>query len=114
MAPKADCPKLPPMTFLGPSAMAEGLIANMLNLGMLADGAARPPPSGDTSVKPRNDEVVFFRDFFVAGLRIPSDPAFVNILRLYQIYTHQLTPTSFVRLNLILLAGQDVTLLGVR
>lgn len=100
MAPKAYHPKLPPTTFLGPSAMTEGLIVNMVNLGMLSDGTTRAPPSGETSAKPRNDKVVVFRDFFIRGLRFPTDPFFVNILRLYKMYTHQLTPNSFVRLNL--------------
>jgi hypothetical protein len=59
---------------------------------MLADGAARPPPSGETLVNPHDDEVVVSHDFFVAGLRFLANPTFVNILRLYKMYTHQLTP----------------------
>lgn len=43
MAPKIDRPKLPPTTDLGPSAVTEGLIANMVSYGMLTDGAGKPP-----------------------------------------------------------------------
>ena len=44
--------------------------------------------------------VVVFRDFFIAGLRFPLDPVVLEIFKLFDVYTHQMTPTSFVRLNL--------------
>ena len=43
-----------------------------------------------------------FRDFFTAGLRFPLDPVIVNIFRLFTVYLHQMTPTSFIRLNLFM------------
>ena len=46
--------------------------------------------------------MVVFRDFFTVGLRFPLDPVVVDILRLFTIYLHQMTPTSFVRLNLFM------------
>lgn len=88
------------MTVLGHSSMIEGLIANMVSLGMLTKGAARAPPLDEISAHPEDDEVVVFRDFFIAGLRFPVDPVLVEVLRLYGMYTHQLTPNSFVWLNL--------------
>jgi hypothetical protein len=100
MAPKADRPKQPPTTTLGHTRMIEGLIANMVSLGMIADSDGRAPSSGETSANPHDDEVVIFCDFFIMGLRFPVDPTLVDILRLYNMYTHQLTPNSFVHLNL--------------
>lgn len=46
------------------------------------------------------DEVIVFRDFVVTGLRFPMDPVLIDILRQYNIYLQQLTPNSFVRLNI--------------
>lgn len=57
--------------------MTEGLITNMESLGMISEGA-RAPPSGETSAQPRDDDVVVFRDFFVAGLRFLIDPVLVR------------------------------------
>lgn len=100
MALKLDRSRLPPTTSLGQRAMTEGLIANMVSLGMLREGDGRAPLLEETSANPRGDEVVVFRDFFVVGLRFPVNPVLVDILRLYGMYTHQLTPNAFVRLNL--------------
>ena len=61
---------------------------------------ARPPPEGMIEAKPNHDEVVVFRNFFIAGLRFPLDPVVVEIFKLFDVYTHQMTPTGFVRLNL--------------
>ena len=60
----------------------------------------RPPPDGEIEAKPQPDEVVVFRDFFIAGLRFPLDPVVVEIFKLFDVYTHQKMPTSFVWLNL--------------
>ena len=43
-----------------------------------------------------------FRDFFTVGLRFPLDPVVVDIFRLFTVYLHQMTPTSFIRLNLFM------------
>ena len=61
---------------------------------------ARPPPEGEIEAKPHLDEAVVFCDFFIAGLRFPLDPVVVEIFKLFDVYTHQMMPTSFVRLNL--------------
>ena len=61
---------------------------------------ARPPPEGEVEAKPQPDEVVVFRDFFIVGLCLPLDLVLVEIFKLFDVYTHQMTPTSFVRLNL--------------
>ena len=62
--------------------------------------ASRAPPSDETSAKPKPDEVIVFHDFFTAGLRLPLDPAIVAVFKLSGVFLHQMTPTSFVRLNL--------------
>ena len=68
--------------------------------GVLEVGLARAPPAGETEAKPYPDEVMVFRNFFIAGLRFPLDPMVVEIFKLFDVYTHQMMPTSFVRLNM--------------
>ena len=80
--------------------MTQGMIEYLEKQGVVGAGLARPPPAGETEAKPRSDEVVVFRDFFTAGLRFPLDPVVVEIFKLFDVYTHQMTPTSFVRLSL--------------
>ena len=76
------------------------MIEDMEKWGVHKNGLARAPLAGETEAKPQSDEVVVFRDFFIAGLRFPLDPVVVEIFKLFDVYTHQMTPTSFVRLNL--------------
>ena len=76
------------------------MIEDLEKRGVLEAGMARPPPDGEIEAKPHSDEVVVFRDFFIAGLRFPLDPVVVEIFKIFDVYTHQMTPTSFVRLNM--------------
>jgi len=80
--------------------MTQVMIEDMERRGLLEVGFTRAPPAGVTEAKPEHDEVVVFRDFFVAGLRYPLDPVVIEIFKLFDVYTHQMTPISFIRLNL--------------
>ncbi|RLN03775.1 hypothetical protein C2845_PM13G10910 [Panicum miliaceum] len=86
MAPKTERPRLPHTTELGASQVTNSLITSLVSQGYLRVGDGRAPPSGETSAHPRADEVIVFRDFFAAGLRIPVDPVFVEIFRLYKVH----------------------------
>ena len=74
----------------------------MILHGVVDRSQVRAPPPDQGSPRPEPDEVVVFRDFFTAGLRFPLDPVIVDIFRLFMVYLHQMTPTSFVRLNLFM------------
>ena len=95
-----DRTRLPPTKVIGKSYMTRGMIEDLERRGVLGVGMARPPPEGEIEAKPNHDEVIVFRDFFIAGLCFPLDPVVVEIFKLFDVYTHQMTPTSFVRLNL--------------
>ena len=95
-----DRTRLPPTKVIGKSYMTRGMIEDLERRGVLGVGMARPPPEGEIEAKPNHDEVIVFRDFFIAGLHFPLDPMVVEIFKLFDVYTHQMTPTSFVRLNL--------------
>lgn len=80
--------------------MTKTLIANMVSRGLIANCNGRTPVKDEIIANPRLDEVVIFHDFFSMGLRFPMDAVLVQILQAYNMYIHQLTPNSFVRLNL--------------
>jgi hypothetical protein len=56
-------------------------------------------PGRETVPQPRDNEVVIFRDLLFAGLRFPLHPTVVDILRYFDIYLHQLTPNTILRLS---------------
>jgi hypothetical protein len=48
---------------------------------------------GDNNVPaPEENEVVIDRSFFKAGLRFPLSKFVVEVLKIYQIFLHQITP----------------------
>jgi hypothetical protein len=50
------------------------------------------------------DEVVVFRSFFRSGLRFPLYDMIGEVLKRFEIYLHQLTPNSIVRLSVYIWA----------
>jgi hypothetical protein len=40
---------------------------------------------------PEENEVVIFQSFFKAGLRFPLSKFVVEVLKIYQVYLHQIT-----------------------
>jgi hypothetical protein len=50
------------------------------------------------------NEVVIFRSFFKAGLRFPLNRFMVEVLKIYQIYLHQLTPEAIIRMGIFVWA----------
>jgi len=71
----------------------------MILNGLVDRSQVQTPPADQASARPEPDEVVVFHDFFTAGLRFPLDPMIMSIFHLYGVYLHQMTPTSFMRLD---------------
>jgi hypothetical protein len=55
-------------------------------------------------LEPRNDEVVVFKSFFRAGLWFPLYKMTGEVLKMLEIYLHQLTPNTIVRLSVYIWA----------
>jgi hypothetical protein len=54
---------------------------------------------GDNNVPaPEENEVVIYRSFFKAGLRFPLSKFVVEVLKIYQIFFHQITPEAIMRM----------------
>jgi hypothetical protein len=56
---------------------------------------------GDNNVPaPEEDEVVIYRSFLKAVLRFPLSRFIVEVLKIYQIYLHQITPEAIIRMRI--------------
>jgi hypothetical protein len=53
---------------------------------------------------PEENEVVIYRNFFKAGLRFPLSKFVVEVLKIYQIYLHQITPEAIIRMGIFVWA----------
>jgi hypothetical protein len=60
---------------------------------------------GDSSAPvPEADEVVVYRSFMKAGLRFPLNKFLVDVLMTFEIYLHQITPKSIIRMGIFIWA----------
>jgi hypothetical protein len=60
---------------------------------------------GDMNVPiPEENEVVIYRSFFKAGLRFPLSRFVVEVLKIYQIFLHQITPEAIIRMGIFVWA----------
>jgi hypothetical protein len=53
---------------------------------------------------PEENEVVIFRSFFKAGLRFPLSRFVVEVLKIYHIFLHQITPEAILRMGIFVWA----------
>jgi hypothetical protein len=53
-----------------------------------------------TCPNPEENEVVVYRSFLKAGLRFPLSNFVVEVLKIFEVYLHQLTPEAIIRLNI--------------
>jgi hypothetical protein len=53
---------------------------------------------------PESDEVVVFRSFMKAGIRFPLHKMPVEVLKVFEIYLHQITPKALIRVGVFIWA----------
>jgi hypothetical protein len=57
--------------------------------------------NGDRNVLvPEENEVVIYRSFFEARLRFPLSRFVVEVLKIYQIFLHQITPEAIIKMGI--------------
>jgi hypothetical protein len=61
----------------------------------------------ETTPAPKDDEVVVFKSFFRAGLRLPLNEMIGEVLKNFEIYLHQLTPNAIASLIIFIWALQS-------
>jgi hypothetical protein len=59
---------------------------------------------GRTVPVPEENEFVIYRSFFKAGLRVPLSRFVVEVLKIYQIFLHQITPKVIIRMGIFVWA----------
>jgi hypothetical protein len=100
MAPKrrrdAVAKEIPKTYTFGRSRIDNTDVGSLVKNRMVGAGRA---PGRETVPRPRDNEVVIFRDLLYAGLWFPLHPAVVDILRYFDIFLHQLTPNAILRLS---------------
>jgi hypothetical protein len=90
-------------TIFGKSAIKQSHLDNMR--GRYFQDMSIVRVSGDNNVPaPEEDEVVIYRSFFKAGLRCPLSRFMVEVLKIYQIYLHQITPEAIIRMGIFVWA----------
>jgi hypothetical protein len=99
-------PAKPSHLDFGKSTVSEADMPMMIKLGYFGEAEKRLIHFGreETTLTPKNDEVVVFRSFFRAGLRFPLNEMIGEGLENYEIYLHQLTPNTIVRLSVFIWA----------
>jgi hypothetical protein len=88
------------------SAISEADMPMMMKLGYFGEAEKKLIRFAreETTLTPKDDEVVVFKSFFRAGLRFPLNEIIGEILDNYEIFLHQLTPNAIVRLSIFIWA----------
>jgi hypothetical protein len=99
-------PSKPSHLDFGKSTISKDDLPKLLNLGYFSEAKKELVRFGgeETTPKPGKDEVVVFKSFFKAGLRFPLNKMIADVLKKFEIYLHQLTPNTIVRLRVYIWA----------
>jgi hypothetical protein len=95
-----DRPWRPSHTVFGKSTIKQSHLDNMRGRYFQDISTVRADNGDRTSPVPEENEVVIFRSFFKAGLRFPLNRFVVEVLKIYQIYLHHLTPEAIIRMGI--------------
>jgi hypothetical protein len=88
------------------STVSEADVPMMMKLGYFGEAERKLVrfAGEETTLAPKDDEVVVFKSFFRAGLRFPLNEMIKEVLNFSEIYLHQLTPNAIVRLSIFIWA----------
>jgi hypothetical protein len=88
------------------STVSEADMPMMMKLGYFGEAERKLVrfAEEETTPAPKSDEIVVFKSFFRAGLRIPLKEMIGEVLKFFEIYLHQLTPNAIVRLSVFIWA----------
>jgi hypothetical protein len=99
-----DRPWRPSHTVFGRSTIKQSHLDNTRGRYFRDISIVRADNGDRTSPVPEENEVVIFRSFFKAGLRFPLNRFVVEVLKIYQIYLHHLTPEAIIRMGIFVWA----------
>jgi hypothetical protein len=99
-----DRPWRPSHTVFGKSSIKQSHLDNMRGRYFRDMSTVRADDGERTVPTPEENEVVIFWSFFKAGLRFPLNRFVVEVLKIYQVYLHQLTPEAIIRMGIFVWA----------
>jgi hypothetical protein len=99
-----DRPWRPSHTVFGKSTIKQSHLDNMRGRYFRDMSIVRPDDGERTVPTPEENEVVIFRSFFKAGLRLPLSKFLVEVLKIYEVYLHQITPEAIIRMGIFVWA----------
>jgi hypothetical protein len=99
-----DRPWRPSHSVFGKSTIGQNHLENMRGRYFRDMSIVRADAGEKTVPTPEDDEVVIFRSFLKAGLRFPLSKFVVEVLKIYQVYLHQLTPEAMIRIGIFVWA----------
>jgi hypothetical protein len=94
-----DRPWRPSHTVFGKSTIKQSHLDNMRGRYFRDMSTVRADDGERTVPTPKENEVVIFRSFFKVGLRVPLSKFVVEVLKIYQVYLHQITPEAIIRIG---------------
>jgi hypothetical protein len=99
-----DRPWRPSHAVFGKTSIKESHLVNMRGRYFWDLSIVRADEGEKTCPTPEENEVVIFRSFLKAGLRFPLSSFVVEILKIFEIYLHQLTPEAIMRMGIFVWA----------
>jgi hypothetical protein len=105
-----DRPWRPSHSVFGKSTIGQSHLENMRGRYFRDISIVRADVGEKTVPTPEDNEVVIFRSFFKARLRFPLSRFVVEVLKIYQVYLHQLTPEAIIRMGLFVWAAKSQSL----
>jgi hypothetical protein len=99
-----DRPWRPSHAVFGKSTIKQSHLDNMRGRYFRDMSLVRANNGDKTAPTPEENEVVIFRSFFKAGLRIPLSGFVVEVLKIFQIFLHQITPEAIIRMGIFVWA----------
>jgi hypothetical protein len=101
-----DRPWRPSHSIFGKSTIKQSHLDNMRGRYFRDMSIVRV--GGDNNVPaPEEDEVVIYQSFFKAELRFPLSRSVVEVLKIYQIYLHQITLEAVIRMGIFVWAVRN-------
>jgi hypothetical protein len=99
-----DRPWRPSHAIFGKSTIKQSHLDNIRGRYFRDMSIVRTDNGDKTAPTPEENEVVIFRSFFKAGLRLPLSRFVVEVLKIYQIFLHQITPEAIIRMGIFVWA----------
>jgi hypothetical protein len=94
-----DLPWRPSHTIFGKSTIKQSHIDAMRGR-YFRDMSIVRVGGDNTTPAPEENEVVIYRSFLKAGLRFPLSKIVVEVLKIFQIFLHQITPEAIIRMGM--------------